>query len=126
MPKITPQRPWLDNPIDSKDLDNKLEYLKQCRNEWAVFFLCLLATGSFGIHQLYLRNIIKARIFLYGSLAGVLLLVLSAIFHSFTLFVASLFVLIMVDVFRLIDLFTFRKLTKEANERIASAIDMKS
>lgn len=126
MPKITPQRPWLDNPTDSKDLDKKLEYLKQCRNEWAVFFLCFLATGGFGIHQLYLRNIKKARFFLYSSLAGVLLLVLSAIFHNFALFVASLFALTLVDVFRWIDLFTFRKLTKEANERIASEIESDS
>lgn len=126
MRSTTPSKPWLDNPCDSGDLNMKLEYLKLCRNEWFVLLLCLFFTGSFGVHQLYLRNMTKARFFLYGSLIGILLFVITVIFHNFAFFVTAIFVSTIVEVFRWIDLFTFRKLTKEANERIASIIETRN
>lgn len=103
---------------DTEVIEFKLDYYIKRKSEWATFWLCFFI-GGLGIHQFYLRNYMKG--WLFVALAAIVMFV--PLYSPYSILYA---INIILNISRialiLYDLFTFIKITKEANYVIAREI----
>lgn len=103
---------------DTEVIEFKLDYYIKRKSEWATFWLCFFI-GGLGIHQFYLRNYPKAWLFVALS---VLLLPIAALTPHYGANIVYIIIAVLRVILVLYDLFTFIKITKEANYVIAREI----
>lgn len=103
---------------DTEVIEFKLDYYTKRKSEWATFWLCLLI-GSLGIHLFYVRNYPKAWFIVALS---VLLLPIAALTPYYGVNILYIIIVVLRSILVLYDLFTFIKITKEANYVIAREI----
>lgn len=122
------------NRIDSEIIDDniqnvafdrrdefKIRYLGSRLNHWVTFWVCFFL-GGLGIHKFYLRKPIIGFIYLGAALVRIYIKLTPYNLDNSTLAIIYMILNLFFSVFVLLDIFTFKMQTKEANKQIAIGI----
>lgn len=94
------------------------DYSVMKKSEWMTFWLCLLL-GRFGVHQFYLNNHEKGWIYLGLNFVPAIITFVGFNPVGFVLLAIGQIILYG---FILVDLFTFIRITNDANRKVVDAI----